>query len=187
MIVLYHGTTAHLAPAIERAGLLPRDGLGPFLTSDPERARGYAVRASCLALADADPNCTLANLPTALLVVATVPTAALLPDPAHAGDYWLTDPSAAKVRCEPFDARPHITSASEARKYARWMQKARAIEDQHGKARRRAAEELRPEEKEATPTGTTPASRRGERPHYGLAPEVARVNAAPPDTGTPLG
>ena len=146
----------------------PRDGCGPFLSGDPKRARGYAVRASCLALVDADPDADLANLPPALLVVVTAPRAALLRDPAHAGDYWLTDHRAATVRLETFDARPWIASPSEAATYAHYMLKARAMEDRHGAARRRAAEgrPLRDE---------PPASRRP------LAAE-----ARPPDLGTPL-
>ena len=182
--ILYHGSTAHLADAIEAHGLQPRAGRGPFLCGDPERARGYAVRASCLALAEAEADADhldLAHLPPALLVVATVPTAALLPDPAHSGDHWLTDPSAAEVRCERFDPAPWIASPAEARKYAKLMLRARDLEDQFGSARRRGAEG-RP------PLADHPPARRERGPRYGnAAPTIARVNASPPSTGTRLG
>jgi hypothetical protein len=184
--ILLHGTTAHLAEAIKAHGLQPRDGRGPFLCGDPERARGYAARASCLALAEADPDCDLANLPAALLVVVTVPATALLADPAHAGDYWLTDPSAATLRLETFDPAPWIDGPEDAQRFAKLMQRARDLEDQYGSARRGAAERL-PDEEEAAPTRTTP-SRARERAHIGNGPPtIARVEAAPPSTGTPLG
>ncbi|MET0306299.1 MAG: hypothetical protein ABW196_08730 [Solirubrobacterales bacterium] len=172
--ILYHGTTAHLAAAIKAHGLQPRDGQGPFLTGDPKRARGYAVRASCLALVDADPDADLASLPPALLVVVTTPSTALLRDPAHAGDYWLTDPNAATVRLETFDARPWIASPSDARTYARYMLKARAMEDRHGAARQRAAEG-RPLADEPQP-----ASRRT------LLDQARPPDIRPPDLGKPL-
>jgi hypothetical protein len=175
-LTAYHGSSADLSAAIERHGLLPRDGAGPFLTRDPQRARGYGVRCSCFALAEADPDCDLAHLPAALLVVVSAPPTALLPDPANAADFWLIDPGAAKLKLEVFDARPWIASPAEARKYADLMLRARQLEDQWGSARRRRAEGKPP-----LADQDAPASRRPSGPANG-PPTIARVN-----TGTPLG
>lgn len=182
--ILFHGTTAYLAEAIERHGLRPRDGRGPHVTGDPQRARRYGVRCSCLALLEGtDPSnhLDLANLPPAVLVVVTAPASALLRDPACAGDYWLTDPGAATVRLEAFDCRPFIHSVSEAVTFARYMLKARELEDTYGKARQSAAAEGRPlgdgekpPRQRAIPIGNGP-------------PTIARVEAAPPSTGMSLG
>jgi hypothetical protein len=175
--ILYHGTTTHLAKEIKAHGLQPRDGQGPFLTSDPKRARGYAVRASCLALAQADPTCDLAHLPPAVLVVATVPATALLRDLAHAGDYWLAAPTAAKLRLERFDARPFIASPSEAQTYARRMREAQAAEDRYGPMRRRHAE--------GKGLGDEPPARR--KPEAKLDPGTPWGLGTRPNLGKPLG
>jgi len=128
-MIVYHGTTAALARAIRRAGLRPRDGLGPWVTSDEQRAAGYAVRAVCLALVEAGHADQPHRAAHAALLTVTADRRRLVADQADDSDYVVTGGAPpAWLTVTAFDARPWLPDAAGIREYAALALEARAWE-----------------------------------------------------------
>lgn len=136
MAALYHGTTAHLRARILRRGLMTIAGIPLFLTTDEQRAQGYAARAVCVELHRRGVRDLDAARP-ALVVEVDVPDGVeLTRDPADPTDRVIRRgiPPSWISRHYTFDARPYLEQ-EDIEMYAKLAARARALEGIVGERR----------------------------------------------------
>lgn len=136
-VAVFHGTTASLYDAIRRNGLRAPTGPAVFVTTDRERAAGYAIRAVCLEMVERGVADQPDLAPRALLVTARVEPDRLAPDPACDGDFLLRDgaPNSNITGRLVFDSREWLPDEDGIREYAELTLLARQVEATWGDAR----------------------------------------------------
>jgi hypothetical protein len=129
-VTVFHGTTATRQASILTDGLRPVAGVGPFVTADEQRARGYAVRAVCAELCERGRPDARTDLPASLVVRLRVDPASLAADATDTTDHLLgggCDPVAV-VGTYTFDPLPYMPDEAGVRGYGGRVQMARSLD-----------------------------------------------------------
>jgi hypothetical protein len=105
-------------------------GVGPFVTTDEQRALGYAVRAVCAELCEQGRPDDRNDVPTGLVVRLRVGAAALDADSTDDSDHLLNGGCgpAAVVSSYAFDPLPYLPDEAGVRAYGGRVQMAHAID-----------------------------------------------------------